>query len=123
MSPDEFTGPGPPFEVNVRHARDRVIVELTGELDLATAPRLRDRLAVLSEDGHDRITLDLTDLDFIDSTGLSVLVMAYTRAESSGGGMIVRNPSSAVMRIFEITGLASVFTIVADDDPVPSTGG
>jgi anti-sigma B factor antagonist len=123
MSPDEFTGPGPPFGVVVRHAEGDVIVELTGELDLATAPRLRDRLASLSEDGQDRTILDLTHLDFIDSTGLSVLAMAYTRAQSSGGAMLVRNPSSAVMRIFEITGLASVFTIVADDEPVPSTGG
>jgi anti-sigma B factor antagonist len=122
MSSDEFTGTGPPFGVTVRQVRGGVVVELSGELDLATAPRLRDRLALLS-DGEDQITLDLTRLDFIDSTGLSVLVMAYTRAQSSGGAVVMRNPSSAVLRIFEITGLTTLFTIVADGDPVPSTGG
>jgi anti-sigma B factor antagonist len=123
MSSDEFTGSGPPFGVTVRHVRGRVVVELAGELDLATAPRLRDRLAVLSEAGEDQITIDLTHLDFIDSTGLSVLVMAFTRAQSTGGTVVMRNPSAAVMRIFEITGLATLFSIVADDEPVASTDG
>jgi anti-sigma B factor antagonist len=123
MSSDEFTGSGPPFGVTVRHERGRVVVELAGELDLATAPRLRDRLALLSEGGEDQITIDLTHLDFVDSTGLSVLVMAFTRAQSTGGSVVMRNPSSAVMRIFEITGLATLFTVVADGEPVPSNGG
>jgi anti-sigma B factor antagonist len=123
MSSDELTGPGPPFGVTVQHVEGRVVVLLAGELDLATAPRLRDHLALFSESGQNEITLDLADLDFIDSTGLSVLVMAYTRAQASGGGMAIRNPPAAVMRIFEITGLASVFTIVTDADPVPTTGG
>ena len=118
----ELTGSPPPLGVNVRHARGHVTIDLVGELDLATAPRLRDQLAQVSEDGADHITLDLTGLDFIDSTGLSVLVMAYTRAQSSGGALTVRHPSAAVMRIFEITGLASVFTIETGDAPDTSAG-
>ena len=101
----------------------RAVVALAGELDLATAPQLRERLALLSDAGKNQVTLDLTHLDFIDSTGLSVLVMVFNRAQAAEGSMIIRNPSLSVMRIFEITGLASVFTIAGDGDPVPSTGG
>ena len=93
-----------------------------GELDLATAPELRQALGLLSEQGKNHVTLDLTHLDFVDSTGLSVFVMAFNRAHAAGGSMVIRNPSLPVMRIFEITGLTSVFTIAIDGEPVSSAG-
>ena len=122
MSSDNFATVDQPFAVEVSQVEGRAVVAVAGELDLATAPQLRERLALLSEAGKNQVTLDLTHLDFIDSTGLSVLVMVFNRAQAAEGSMVIRNPSMSVMRIFEITGLASVFTIAGDGDPVPSIG-
>jgi anti-anti-sigma factor len=113
--------PAPPFRVGVGRSDDRVVVAVEGELDLATAPQLRERLGALSEEGRTQMILDLTRLYFIDSTGLSVLVMAHNRARADGGSILIRNPSQSVLRILEITGLVSVFTIETKD-AVPSAG-
>jgi anti-sigma B factor antagonist len=123
MSPDDFAPADQPFAVEVSQVEGRAVVAVAGELDLATAPQLCERLALLSEAGKNQVTLDLTNLVFIDSTGLSVLVMAFNRAQAAEGSVVIRNPSLSVMRILEITGLASVFTIAGDGDPVPSTSG
>jgi anti-sigma B factor antagonist len=122
MSTDDLSSAARPFAVEVSRVEGRTVVTLTGELDLATAPELRERLGLISEAGENEVTLDLTDLDFVDSTGLSVFVMVFNRAEAAGGSMLIRNPSLAVMRIFEITGLTSIFTIAIDGEPVPSAG-
>jgi anti-sigma B factor antagonist len=113
--------PPSPFRVDVSRSDGRVLVAVDGELDLATAPQLREALATAPEEGETEIILDLTRLEFIDSTGLSVLVMAFTRTRAAGGSIVLRNPSQSVMRILEITGLVSVFT-VEHEDPVPLAG-
>ncbi len=110
----------PSFKVGVSRVNGQVLVTVEGELDLATAPQLRDQLVELSEDKVE-IVVDVTRLRFIDSTGLSVLVMAFNRTRAAGGSMVVRNPSQSVLRILEITGLVSVFT-VETDTAVPSAG-
>jgi anti-sigma B factor antagonist len=113
--------PAPPFHVGVSRSDGRVVIGVEGELDLATAPQLRDSLVALSEEGQTQVVLDLTRLSFIDSTGLSVLVMALNRARADGGSVLLRNPSQSVLRILEITGLVLVFTI-ENKDAVPSAG-
>jgi anti-sigma B factor antagonist len=118
-NPDSTT---PLFAVDVRLVEGRSVVAVIGELDLATAPELRERLALLSQEGKTHVTLDLSRMDFVDSTGLSVFVMASHRAEAEGGSMVILNPSSPVMRIFEITGLTSLFTIAHDGAAVPTAG-
>jgi anti-sigma B factor antagonist len=122
MSSDDFSSAVQPFAVEVHRVEGRSVVALSGELDLATAPELRERLGILSETGENQVTLDLTHLDFVDSTGLSVFVMAFNRAQAGGGSLIIRNPSLPVMRIFEITGLTSVFTIADEGEPVTPAG-
>jgi anti-sigma B factor antagonist len=110
----------PSFSLGVSRANGQVLVAVEGELDLATAPQLRDHLVELSEERVE-VILDLTRLQFIDSTGLSVLVMAFNRARAAGGSLVLRHPSQSVLRILEITGLVSVFTIETDS-AVPSAG-
>jgi anti-sigma B factor antagonist len=109
----------PPFRLTVNGSADRAVVSLEGELDLATAPRLREELASLAEQADSVIVVDLTNLAFIDSTGLSVLVMALNRSQACGGSIVLRNPSQSVMRILEITGLVSIFGI--EEQSVPTT--
>ena len=95
----------PNFRMNVVAVADGVCVKLEGELDIAGAPELRDSLARLSEEPGCSILVDLADLTYLDSTGISVLVVAAKRVRSEGGSFTVANASGSVRRILEITGL------------------
>lgn len=86
-------------------------VRLLGELDMGTADRLRDELVRLTEDGAVQVTVDLSDLVFIDSTGLSVLISALKQLRQQGGDMALRSPTPGTRRVLEITGLTEVFSI------------
>ena len=110
--------PGPTFDVTLTRLDGHAVLGLTGELDLAAASGLRDQFAVLAKAGVVQIVLDLSHLDFLDSTGLSVLVMGFSRMKVAGGSLVIRNPPATVMRILEITGLASVFNFVDQDAPL-----
>jgi len=86
-------------------------VRLLGELDMATAPQLREALVRLASDGAKLVTVDLTDLDFIDSTGLSVLIGGLKRLRQQGGDLALRSPNASTSKVLEITGLTEVFAI------------
>jgi anti-anti-sigma factor len=93
-----------PFAVDVVGPLDGVAyVFVRGELDLASAPALEESLAALA--GWD-LLVDLVELAFIDSTGLRVLLGAYTRARAAGRGFRLTPPEPEVMRIFRCVGLA-----------------
>jgi anti-sigma B factor antagonist len=78
-----------------------------GELDIATVPELVDLLARLRHHGHD-VTLDLAEVTFMDSTGLTMLMDAHREAENDGWTFVVRRPSPAVRRVFELAGVNGV---------------
>jgi anti-sigma B factor antagonist len=120
MFSEGLSRPDPPFRVTMSGTAGRAVISLEGELDLATAPQLRERLVALAERDDTDIVLDLTDLNFVDSTGLSVLVMALNRSRAAGRSITLRNPSASVMRILEITGLDSVFRV--ESASVPTAG-
>jgi anti-anti-sigma factor len=82
---------------------DRTLV-LHGELDIATAPELVDMLARLRHHGH-AVTVDLAEVTFMDSTGLTTLMDAHQQARSNGWSFSVRRPSSAVQRVFDLAGV------------------
>ncbi|HWC08017.1 MAG TPA: STAS domain-containing protein [Solirubrobacterales bacterium] len=77
-------------------------LRVEGELDLAVADRLQDAL-----DGIDakRVLIDLGDCDFIDSTGIAVIVRADQRARESGGRVAIHSPSAPVLRVLSLSGL------------------
>lgn len=83
----------------------------TGELDMASAPQLRGELLGLVERGIRSVTVDLAQLDFIDSTGLSVLVSGLKRLRECGGDLTVRSPSPSARKVSEITGLNQIFAV------------
>lgn len=95
----------PDFCVHVVPDSDGVCVKLKGELDIAGAPQLRDSLAQLAKEPGCSILVDVADLTYLDSTGISVLVVAAKRVRSEGGIFTVANVSGGVRRILEITGL------------------
>ena len=90
----------------------QTVVRLEGEVDVYTSPRLDDCLQSLIEAGQRSVVIDLTDVTFIDSSGLAVLIKAHTRMGEEGGGLAIASPSETAFRLFELTGLTAVFTIV-----------
>ena len=105
--------PSPPLlSTRVEQGDGQVIVKLEGELDVATAPRLHEVLAAaISEEGSDAIVLDLSALNFLDSTGLSLLVSTDKRVKSLGRVLILKGTQPIVRRLLEVTGLTDVFRI------------
>ena len=87
------------------------VLTVTGEVDVATAPRLREQLIGLVSSERYRIVVDLEAVDFIDSTGLGVLIGALKRVRSHDGDLALICSEPRVLRVFEITGLDRVFAI------------
>jgi anti-sigma B factor antagonist len=87
------------------------VVEVSGELDLYTAPEFRDKLLEAGE-ARDLI-VDLRGSSFIDSTGCRALLLASRRLEPEGRRLVIVNSDSEIARIFSIMGFEELFTIVA----------
>jgi anti-anti-sigma factor len=108
------SGLGPsPFSVTVAEADGRVVVTFTGELDLATAPEAETAIVGPVTGGRHAI-VDLRGLEFMDSTGVRVLVAAHRAAAEHGGRLsLVRpQPESPVSRVLAISGLDTVLDLV-----------
>lgn len=93
------------FSALVEHVEGAVVLALAGELDLESSPRLDEVVGRLISQGHTRLVLDLADLGFIDSIGLSALLTAQRRARASNGWMVVRAASPRLRTILEATRL------------------
>jgi anti-sigma B factor antagonist len=103
--------PGP-FEIRISRDGERCVAELHGELDISTSERLRAELLQLLDEGCRTLVIDMSELLLIDSTGLGVLVGVLKRALQYDGEMILRAPRPAARRVFDLTGLDRVFTVV-----------
>jgi anti-sigma B factor antagonist len=99
------------LDVSVSTGESGPEIHLRGELDMATASLLRDELVRLTTEGVTLVTLDLANLSFIDSTGLSVLITALKRIRQQGGDITLRSPTPGTRKVLEITGLTEVFAI------------
>jgi anti-sigma B factor antagonist len=107
-SSNKGTGQGSPLDraLKLRSARegDAVRVSISGELDLVSAGKLDEAIRQAEESDAPAIVVDLTDLEFIDSTGLSVLLGAYRRNREEGRRLtFVRSEHEAVTRLLAIT--------------------
>jgi anti-sigma B factor antagonist len=108
------------LKVSSRAEGDRVIVALSGEIDLYTAPRLQSQLAAALNTEHAvRLVVDMSGVDFCDSTGMNVLLGAQRLAREHGGDVELSAPRPAVRKILQVTGLESVFTVVEGSATVP----
>ncbi|MFI6089011.1 STAS domain-containing protein [Streptomyces sp. Je 1-332] len=97
--------------VEVRAEGPSVVVTPVGELDHHTADLLREPLEACLDDGFSRLVVDCSRLEFMDSTGLNVLLGARLKAEAAGGGVHLAGMLPVVARVFEITGAEAVFTV------------
>ncbi|HVL93203.1 MAG TPA: STAS domain-containing protein [Acidimicrobiales bacterium] len=95
------------------------VLAVRGEVDVYTAPRLRERLVELVNQGKRMIVIDLEGVEFLDSTGLGVLVGGLKRLRTNDGDLSLVCTQHRILRVFEITGLTKVFTIhTSVDDAV-----
>lgn len=95
---------------------DAVVVAVEGELDLFTAPFLRDEVRDAIKQDSNRLVLDLGGLSFMDSSGLSVLIEAWRLATGEGGGVSLAAPQPPVARILRTTGLDRRIKVYPDVD-------
>jgi anti-sigma B factor antagonist len=100
-------------EFQIEEQADAVppVIAVSGEIDVATAPQLRECLHRVIAQGDSTIVLDLLGVTFLDSTALGVLVGALKRCREVGGDLHIVVADPRIMKIFEITGLTNVFTI------------
>ena len=96
------------------------VLAVSGEVDVATVPRLREQLHALVASGTPRIVVDLDAVDFLDSTGLGVLVGALKRVRSNGGELALVCTSPRIRKVFEVTGLTKVFALYDTVDAAAS---
>ena len=87
------------------------VVEVRGEIDVYTAPKLREKLISLVEEGSYQLIVDMEGVEFLDSTGLGVLVGGLKRVRAHDGWIDLVCSQSRILRIFKITGLNKVFSI------------
>jgi anti-sigma B factor antagonist len=103
------------LKVSSQSQGDQAIVTVSGEIDLYTAPRLQGELTAVLDGGCPvRVMVDMSGVEFCDSTGMNVLLAAMKRARDHGGALDLVGPRPAVRKILQVTGLDSVFTVIDD---------
>ena len=97
--------------VTSRQSGDRTVIEVKGEIDVYTAPALREEISSLVDAEHTTIVVDLTQVSFMDSTGLGVLVGALKKVRTLGGDLSLVINEEKILKVFRITALTQVFSI------------
>lgn len=105
------------------HTTGRVTtLTLSGELDLVSSPALEQELAHANGADADLILIDLRGLEFMDSTGLHVLIKAHHRVNDSGRDLVLTKGSDQVQRLLDLTGVAELIRIVESPEQLLQTG-
>lgn len=95
--------------LSTRAEGDFDVIEVAGEIDVYTAPRLREAIVGIVESGRTKLIVDVEKVDFLDSTGLGVLVGALKKVRATGGSLDIVCTHERIIKIFSITGLDKVF--------------
>ena len=109
--------------IDVRKARSHAVVDVNGEIDVYTAPKLREKLIELVSEGSYEVVVNLEGVDFLDSTGLGVLVGALKRVKAHDGSLSLVCTQDKILKIFKITGLTKVFPIHSSIDEATENVG
>jgi anti-sigma B factor antagonist len=106
-----------------RAVAEHAVLEVGGEVDVYTAPRLRERLNELIDGGARSIVVDLNRVDFLDSTGLGVLVGVHRRLRPLGGRCALACDKEPLLKIFRITALDQVFPLYPSVEAATDASG
>lgn len=101
------------LSLNTRTQGPFQVIEVGGEVDVYTAPKLRETIVSTVDAGHHRLIVDVERVDFLDSTGLGVLVGSLKRVRAEGGSLDIVCTHERILKIFDITGLDKVFGLHA----------
>jgi anti-sigma B factor antagonist len=104
------------ISISSRQSGDRVVVAVSGDVDVATAPELDARLVELVEAKQTRLVVDLSGVGFLDSSGLGVLIKALKRTREQDGSLDLVVTNDRILKVFRITGLDTVIPIHATLD-------
>jgi anti-sigma B factor antagonist len=102
--------------VETRMVNGSPVLDLSGEVDSYNAPKLRDKMINLIDDINPNLVINLSGVDYIDSTGLGTLVAGLKRAKDKGGNISIICPHEQIFKVFHITGLVRVFTIFPNEE-------
>lgn len=109
------------FELSVEDRGEVAIVAVRGDLDISTSPGLRNRLVELATGPVSKLVIDLEDIEFLDSTGLGVLVGALKRMRTKDGDLVLICSTPRILKVFEITALTKVFTFASSREQALQT--
>ena len=101
----------PELSIAVQHSPSEVVVGLTGEIDLSTAPRLSTVVSELLADPPARVVLDMAGVTFCDSQGLGTLVVLSRKASLAQSCLVLTNVADFLLRVLDITGLRPALMI------------
>lgn len=97
--------------IDERPADGLTVITIDGDIDVFTSPRLRESLLELIDKGEVRLAVDLSAVEFLDSTGLGVLVGIYHRLRNRDGSMSLVGGNERVRRVFHVTQLDRIFLL------------
>jgi len=110
------------LSLETRDEGEKKIVAVGGEIDVYTAPKLREQLVELVSNGSYDLVVDMENVEFLDSTGLGVLVGGLKRVRAHEGSLRLVCTQERILKIFRITGLTKVFPIYSSvDEAVAAT--
>jgi anti-sigma B factor antagonist len=104
------------FGIAHRLVGEIALVEVSGWIEIGSAPRLRDTLISVIDEGHVHVVIDLSEVAFLDSTGLGVIVGLLHRLRSHNGSLALAGASERVYKVFHTTQLTKVLTITETVD-------
>ena len=111
------------LKVSPRAVDETQVLDLEGEVDVYTAPLLRQAIVDLVDGGAKHVLINLERVDYLDSTGLGILIGGVKRLKEQGGALRLVGPSARITRIFEITGLNKIFDVYATEQDALGAGG
>jgi anti-sigma B factor antagonist len=110
------------FTVEERQQGDATVIAVSGELDLRTSPELEERLNGAFVAGAELVILDLRMIEFMDSTGLRVLLGAHQRAKEAGRRFALVRGADQVERVLTLTGVRDLLTVVDEPEDLLTAG-
>lgn len=101
------------FTIDIQTVEGMPVLYLQGEVDAFTAPKLQEKLIPLVSDVEIvKVTVDLSNVSYMDSTGIGTFIGALKAAQKSGCQLYIQNPTSRVQRLFAITGLQQIIQMI-----------
>jgi anti-sigma B factor antagonist len=107
------------LQIDRRTVGPWTVVEVGGELDLATSSTLRDRLLEMIAEGADRVAVDLDRVTFMDSSSLGVLVTSLKRVRERQGDLVLLRANGSPAKVLALTGLDRVFEMYDSERELP----